>query len=173
MSHKISVLYSWVIRTITFHLPDIPFFMRMRGSMYSLLMKECGSNFQITSSAYLNSLSGLDVGKNVYIAHNVVVIGIDIKIGDNTIIGPNCVISGGNHRFKDDSFRFEKSTIEAVEIGSGSWVAANCTITGGSKLPDMSILAAGSVLTKKQSEAKSVYKGAPAKFSHYHIKNKN
>lgn len=169
MNHSISIIYAWLVRTTMFFIPDSPFFMRIRGAAYSLGMKKCGKNLQVSSSAYFNSLSDLKIGSNVYIAHNTVIIGKDITIGDNVLIGPNCVISGGNHQFSNESFRFSDSTVEPVTIHDGSWISANCTITGGAVLPSKSILAAGAVLTKKHTHEKAVYKGIPAIFSHFHI----
>src|SRR5690606_22313875 len=106
---KVSILYSWFVRTITYFLPNLPFLMRLRGALYSLMMERCGRNFQITSSASLNSLSGLKFGDHVYIGSNTVIIGVDITIGDEVLIGPNCVISGGNHTYKEGSYRFGSS----------------------------------------------------------------
>jgi acetyltransferase-like isoleucine patch superfamily enzyme len=164
MKVKISIIYSWLVRTLTYFVPNIPFFMRFRGWLYSLMMKKCGKNFQVTSSVIFNSLSGIEVGNNVYIAHNNVIIGLDITIEDEVIIGPNCVISGGNHVHENRSFRFGKSTVNPILIKRGSWVAANCTVTGGSVLPEESILAAGAVLSREYTEEKVVYGGIPATF---------
>src|SRR5690554_2289877 len=97
MKLKISILYSWLVRTLTYFLPNIPILMRFRGFLYSLMMEHCGKNFQVTSSAIINTLSELKVGNNVYIGSNTVVIGIYFIIEDDVLIGPNCVISGRNH----------------------------------------------------------------------------
>ena len=162
--HKISILYSWFVRSITYFLPNIPFLMRFRGFMYSLMMKNCGKNFQVASTVVINSLSGLQIGHHVYIANNTILIGHDITIKDEVIIGPNCVISSGNHAFDGNSFRFKPSISGKVLIEQGSWVAGNCTLTAGSTLPVKSILAAGAVLNKTQKESNSIYGGIPAKF---------
>nr|WP_067063835.1 acyltransferase [Mucilaginibacter sp. L294] len=164
MKAKSSILYSWLVRTITYFLPNIPLFMRLRGFLYSFMMNGCGKDFQVASSVVLNPLSGLTVGNNVYIAHNTVVIGLAVEINDEVLIGPNCTISSGNHVFSNKSYRFGKSTIEPVKIMSGSWVAGNCTIVGGGVLPARSILAAGSVLNKRFEQDNSLYAGAPAMF---------
>jgi maltose O-acetyltransferase len=163
MKHKISILYSWLIKSVFFFLPDHPIFMRMRGKFYSLFMKSCGKNFQISSSATLNSLSGLVFGENVYIAYNTILIGIDINIQNDVIIGPNSLISGSDHVFDGESFRTTPSKQAAVLIEKGSWIGGNCSITSGSTLPAQSILAAGSVLTKKFTDSKTIYGGIPAK----------
>lgn len=160
---KLSILYSWFVRSVTFFLPNIPILMRFRGFLYSLMMKECGMDFQVASSVILNSLSGLVVKNNVYIGPNTVIIGVDITIEDEVLIGPNCVISGGNHSFLGESFRFGPSIGQPIIIKKGAWVAGNCTITAGSILPSQSILAAGAVLSKKFEENNVVYGGIPAK----------
>jgi acetyltransferase-like isoleucine patch superfamily enzyme len=164
MKTKLSILYSWFIRLTTCILPNIPLFMRFRGFLYSFMMKSCGRNFQVTSSAILNPLRGLVIGDNVYIAHNTVIIGVDLEIGDNVLIGPNCVISSGNHVFEHDSFRFSKSTVVPVRIGRNSWIAGNCSLLGGAIMPAKSILGAGSVLNKQFYDEKSLYAGVPAKY---------
>ncbi|MDB4713778.1 acyltransferase [Akkermansiaceae bacterium] len=164
MKTKFSILYSWLIRTTTYFLPNVQPVMRFRGFLYSLLMKRCGKNLQVTSSAYFNTLIGLQFGDNVYIAHNAIIISLDLTIGDDVLIGPNCVISGGDHILENGSFRFGASEITGVLIEKGAWVAANCTVVGGSKLPESSILAAGSVLTKQFEHIQSIYGGVPAKF---------
>src|SRR5690606_21976812 len=108
MKLKISILYSWFIKSTTYFLPNHPLFMRFRGFLYSIMMKKCGKDFQVASSVTINSLTGLEVGNNVYIAHNNVIIGTQVIIGDEVIIGPNCIISSGNHGFDGKSFRFGK-----------------------------------------------------------------
>jgi acetyltransferase-like isoleucine patch superfamily enzyme len=161
--HKISIIYSWFVRTTTYFLPNSPALMRFRGFLYGIGIPSCGKNFQVASSAYFNSLTGMSIGNNVYIAHNTVIIGLDINIEDEVIIGPNSVISGGNHTFENGSFRFSCSNIIKITLKKGSWVAANCTIVGGGVLPEGSILAAGAVLTKPFADKMKIYGGIPAK----------
>lgn len=162
MKLRLSILYAWFVRLITSVLPNTPTCMRFRGFLYSLMMKECGKDFQVASTVIFNSLVGISVGNHVYIAHYAVIIGLDIKIGNEVLIGPHTVISGGNHTFKNGSYRFGKSSILPVRIQNGAWVGSNCSITAGSTLPAKSILAAGSVLTKIFDEEKSLYAGVPA-----------
>ncbi len=163
MKLRISTIYSWFIRLITSLLPNVPLIMRFRGWLYSLMMHKCGRDFQVTSSAIINSLALLDVGDHVYIAHNSVIMGTSIIIESNVLIGPNCVISSSNHILNKNSFRFGKLKEKGVLLKKGSWVSANCSVVGGSELPEQSILAAGSVLSKKFTEVLTMYGGVPAK----------
>ena len=163
MKNKVSILYSWFVRTATYFLPNTPYLMRFRGWLYSLLMKNCGRNFQVFSNAYLNSLNGIEIGDNVYIGPNTVLIGHEITIKSNVLIGPNCVITSSNHQFNGFNFRDKKSTNTKVVIEKGSWIAGNCTILPNTIVPESSIIAAGSVLTKRMLEKKSLYGGVPAR----------
>jgi len=132
-------------------------------------MKECGRNFQVAANVYFSALNGIKVGKNVYIAPNNIIIVVEMEIGDNVLIGPNCVISGGNHQFDGSSFRFLKSLQGRVVIKEGSWIAGNCTVVSGAELPKYSILAGGAVLTKKFEVVRGIYAGVPARFIKSHI----
>lgn len=161
--HKWTILYSWLVRVMTKLLPDVPIFMRLRGFLYSLGMESCGKNFQVCSSVYLNPLYGLKIGSNVYLAHNVSLIGLKISIGNETIVGPNTVIVSSNHIFYLNSYRFGKSENYEVKICSRSWIGANCSILAGAILPEGSILGAGSVLNKQFETPNSLYAGSPAK----------
>lgn len=162
--HKLSILYSWFVRLITKLLPDIPFFMRFRGFLYSFMMKSCGKNFQVCSTSYINSLYGLDVGDNVYLAHNSVLLGKDIIIENEVLIGPNTVVVSGNHTYLNGSFRFGASVSKPILIKKGAWIGANCTILAGSSIPECSIIGAGSVVSKKFENLGSLYAGNPAQF---------
>ena len=164
MKTRISIVYSWFIRVATCWLPDVPFIMRLRGWLYSLMMKNCGPNLQVPSTVIFNSLSGLSIGSNVLFGHRAIVIALDVEIGDEALIGPNSVISGGNHTFLNGSFRFGPHVAQKVIIGNGAWVCANCAVTAGSVLPARSVLGAGSVLTKAYGQTDSLYVGQPAKF---------
>ncbi|MEZ9622787.1 acyltransferase [Vibrio sp. 10N.261.55.F6] len=164
MNRKLSILYAYIVRLITYFLPDIPFFMRLRGGLYSLAMPQCGKNFQVAHSSILNSISELKIQDNVYLANNTSLLcGGGIKIESNVIIGPGSVISSNNHTFMSDSgFRFGAVNKGEVTIGSGSWICANSVITKGASFPPNSILAPCSVYGAKKNEESGIFSGSPA-----------
>ena len=166
MQHKFLLLYAWLIRTLLFFLPDIPFIMRLRGRLYGFGMKRCGNNFQIAHSSIINGLDLCSIGRNVYIANtcNLILNG-ELTIGNEVIFGPGVLVSSGNHQFDGKSFRFSESRKEKVVIGDGCWIGGNSTILGGANIPERSVVAAGSVVTKKSCQTiEGVYAGVPAKF---------
>lgn len=166
MLHKSIMLYAWLVRTLLFFMPDIPFIMRMRGCLYGLAMKKCGKNFQVAHSAIINGLDFCIVGDDVYIANgcNIVLNGV-LTIGNYVMFGPGIMISTGDHIFAGGNFRFTSSKKQDVSIGEGSWIGGNSSILGDAKIPDRSVIAAGSVVTRHSCNGRSgVYAGVPAKF---------
>ena len=164
MKHKIILLYSWLIRTILFFLPDIPIIMVFRGWLYGICMKKCGKKFQVTHDTIIRCLEYISIGNNCFIGNGCFVLADGpIYIEDDVLIGPHTVIVSGNHTEKNGSFRFGEIKIGEIYISKGCWVGANCSLTMNSHLPECSILAANSVLNKKYYEKNCIYGGAPAK----------
>lgn len=164
---KLLILYSWLVRSITFFLPDIPVIQLFRGWLYSLGMKESGGRFRVSHDVVLNRLELLRVGRNVYFATGCVVAGGgDVSVGDNVIFGPNVVIAAANHKFDGKSFvngyDFGKVTVE-----SNCWIGANSCLVMGTHIPLSCVVGAGSVCNKVFDRHLSLYAGVPAR----HIKD--
>lgn len=167
MKRKVSILYAWLVRSITFFLPDIPLCMRFRGFLYGFMLKKVGTNFQVAHSAILNSITMLEVGNNVYIANNTSLLcGGGVSIGHNVIIAPGVVISSDNHtNSASTGFRFSQVEFSPVIIEKNSWVCANVIITAGSVVLEGSLVCPGSAYTKNShSKSHSIYSGLPAKY---------
>lgn len=91
--------------------------------------------------------------------------GSGVYIGDNVMIAPHCMISSGNHDFK----QIEKPMRHAgnltkgpIVIENGVWIGANSTITDGVRIGHDSVVAAGSVVTKNVAPF-DIVGGVPAK----------
>jgi acetyltransferase-like isoleucine patch superfamily enzyme len=165
MIHKFLIFYSWIIRVVTFCLPDIPIIMRFRGSLYFIFNKNNYTNIQVAHSVVIVGLENFDMQSNTYIANGCVIIANGrIILGKNTIIGPNTTLVSSEHIWSEDSYRNAKSKPTEIFIENGCWIGANCVCIGGSLLPKGSILAAGGVLNKKHTEINSIYAGTPAIF---------
>lgn len=164
MKHKFLLLYSWLIRTFMFFLPDISFIMRLRGWLYGLGMASCGKDFQVTHDAILKNLQGIFVGNNCFIGNGSILMGSGkIIIEDQVMLAPYVILISGNHSSVNKSFRYGIGGVGTIRIGRGAWIAGNSTIQKDSSLPANSVLSANSFLNKCYKTENSVYGGVPAK----------
>lgn len=164
MKSHVLLIYSWLVRTLLFFLPDIPFVMRFRGWLYGFAMKSCGRDFQVTHDAIIRNLQLIVVGNNCFVGNGTIIMGGgEIILEDEVMLAPHVIIISGNHTSKNGSYRYGKSDVGQIVIGRGSWVAGNATIQKDSQLPVNSVLSANSFLNRKFDISNAVYGGVPAK----------
>ncbi|MDL2281718.1 acyltransferase [Parabacteroides sp. OttesenSCG-928-G06] len=109
-----------------------------------------------------------DIGSDVKIA-DVCNIGCfsRISIGAHTRIAHRCQVLDSNYHFLAD---FIKKTVpkysSLIKIGKGCWISNTTTITGGSVIPDYTIVASNSLVGKDFSTIpeSSLIGGIPAKY---------
>lgn len=119
--------------------------------MFPPFYTDCGKNISIGKNVFINSgCSFQDQG--------------GIFIGDDTLIGHNCVLATLNHGLVPDK---RKDIYPApIVIGKNVWIGANSTILPGVTIGNNAIIAAGAVVTKAVPE-NAVVGGVPAKIIKY------
>lgn len=108
---------------------------------------DCGKNIHIGKRVFINSGCRFQDQGGIY-------------IGDDVLVGHNCVIATINH-VEDPEHRGDMTT-RPVRIGNQVWIGANVTILPGVTVGDGAILAAGAVVTK-DVEPRTVVGGIPAR----------
>ncbi|MDE7412084.1 MAG: sugar O-acetyltransferase [Paramuribaculum sp.] len=108
---------------------------------------DCGKNIKIGKHVFINSgCKFQDQG--------------GITIGDNVLIGHNCVIATLNHALNPDH---RADMIPApVKIGNKVWIGANVTILQGVTIGEGAVIAAGAVVNK-DVPPRTIAGGIPAK----------
>src|ERR1700675_1698142 len=135
---------------------------RVRNALYGYRAQ---SGCRVLRGVIVYSPEKLILGCNVGIsAHVQLNAAGGIEIGDDTLIGPGCMIWSVNHRFEDlhVPIRSQGYDRESVIIGRDCWIAAHSVILPGVRIGAGSVVAAGSVVTGS-CEPGSVLAGVPAR----------
>lgn len=109
--------------------------------------------------AYLNMrvFSRIEHPENLYIGKNVgwnygcwINAHGGVIIGDNTVLGPYCVIHSANHKFGkvDVPICRQGHVLKPVFIGEDCWLGAHVTVVPGTIIEKGCVIGAGSVVTK-------------------------
>jgi len=122
----------------------------MRKLLYRHLMVQCERDTFIYPGVRISFSRKISMGNWVAINSGTYIDGGGgLTIGDNVMIGPNCVITTRGHTYDDKSIpmRCQQVSSSPIIIGDDVWVGGNVTILGGVKIGDGSVIAAGSVVT--------------------------
>ncbi|MBC2318264.1 acyltransferase [Listeria booriae] len=151
-----------LINLLTAILPNCTPTVAIRGFLMRPFFKKCGKGFRIASGVIINNPERIEIGDNVYIAHNNWMNGVGgLKIDSNVRIGPMSVIVTSQHTFENGKMT-SGYTPAPVRIGSGCWIASKAVITDGVEIGSDSLIAAGAVVTKS-FPTQSKIGGVPAK----------
>jgi acetyltransferase-like isoleucine patch superfamily enzyme len=79
-------------------------------------------------------------------------------------VGRFSTVAGFRSQFLTHSIDLQEARqwSDTIEIGEYCFVGTGCIVLGGSRLPDHSILAAGSVLRDRYDQERTIYAGVPA-----------
>lgn len=126
-----------------------------------------GRGTDISSFVKLKASAGpVRIGRRVSIATGCFISphSAGIVIGDDSLIGPNCVIVAGNYRYErmDRTLRDQGDTSKGIRIGKDVWLGGNVSVLDGAEIGDQTIVMAGSVVSGRLPQG-VVASGQPAK----------
>ena len=121
---------------------------QLRALCGKLMLTKCGRQVNIERGAVFSSKCELGdrsgIGVNAQIGGKCI-------IGNDVMMGPQCIIHTRNHRFDDITkpMREQGFTEEKpVVIGDDVWIGSRVTILPGVHIGNHAIVAAGAVVTK-------------------------
>ena len=92
---------------------------------------------------------GVKIGNNVTLSYGTAILTAGLDVGN--------YVNNAKKQYRDH-------VLLPVEIGDGTWIAANVTVLPGVKIADCCVVAAGAVVSKDLNEPNCLYGGVPAKF---------
>lgn len=134
----------------------------VRALMSELTGQTLDDEFMLIPPFYATGGNKTRIGRKVFINQNCTLYDLGgVKIGDETMIGPNVSLITSGHPL-DPSLRRDGVTASPIVIGRNVWIAANVTVIGGVTVGDGAVIAAGSVVTKDVPPA-ALVGGNPAR----------
>lgn len=96
--------------------------------------------------------------------HSMITVGHDIDCSDRVEIGAHTAIAGFRSQILTHSLNLmlDRQTTGPVVIGAHCAIMSGCLLLSGVRVPDRSIVSAGSVVTTKLAREQTFYRGNPA-----------
>lgn len=114
----------------------------------------------------LNGNPQIKIGKNVYINAFCHMQG-DITIGNDVMIGPQCILWSRDHQCKKNTLiRKQEYINDKIILKDDVWLGAHVTVLKGVTIHQGAVIGAGSVVTK-DIPANAIAVGNPAKVIKY------
>lgn len=134
-----------------------------RKRLLEELLESKPRNLYIEPPFYCDYGYNIQLGDNVYMNYNCCILDVSIvKIGDNTMFGPNVQIYTATHPLEYKARNSGVEYAKPIIIGNNVWIGGNATICPGVIIGNNVVVAAGSVVTKSFPDD-VVIGGNPAK----------
>lgn len=119
-----------------------------------------GGRTNIGQGCKISNSGDLHFGNNFNIsANSMIVCRKKIFIDDDCLMSWNCLIMDSDwHRILDKNKMLLNSNREVI-IGKHVWIGCNSTLLKGAQIPDNSVVAAGSTISKQLTVPNAIYAG--------------
>ena len=163
---KISLLllYAFVAKKLPYSYSKYNFGqLKLRQFILKNLSPDVGANVNLDRNVQILDFSKISIGNNSGFGMNSRI--GSVSIGDNVMMGPDCLILTRNHNFQDISKPMASQGYQAdkpVSIGNDVWIGQRVIILPGVRVGNGAVIGAGSVVTKDVRDY-MIVAGNPAK----------
>lgn len=158
------ILYEFLAKRLPFSYSKYNFGqLYLRRFILKSLCKNVGTEVNLDRNVNILDWNKISIGNNSGFGMNSRI--GSVKIGNNVMMGPDCLILTKNHNFSDINVPMCKQGYQndkPVVIGDDVWIGQRVVILPGIKIGSHSIIGAGSVVTKDVDKY-SVVAGNPAR----------
>ena len=150
----------WYLAKMMFFLSSFPWPYRVKIFILRMFGAKCGKRVIIKPRVNIHFPWKLKISDDVWIGEEVFILNFEqVTIEDNVCISQRAFLCGGNHDYRDISFKYLNGPIK---IESGSWVGAQSFIGPNVILRKGCVVVAGSIVSKEMP-ADMVCGGNPCK----------
>jgi maltose O-acetyltransferase len=138
----------------------------LRNKIYAGFFKRAGKNLNIAEGCIFKYPGEIELGDNVTINQNCFFVGKGgLVMGNNIMMGAGCkiVTSAHNSERTDIPMLHQGMSFKKITIGDDVWFGFDVIILPGCNVGTGVILAAGCVLTTKETGDYTLWGGVPAK----------
>jgi maltose O-acetyltransferase len=117
------------------------------------------------TTLYAKKNAKITFGDNTSTGHHTEIsANISVEIGSEVIMGAYTYITDSNHDYRNSNLPIRKQGMlaESTVVGNNVWIGRNTMLLKGSKIGKNSVVAGGSVVTKKYN-GNIILAGIPAK----------
>lgn len=134
-----------------------------RNYIIKSLFGKIGENCFVTPNFFCDYGLNIELGDNVYFNTNCVILDCaSVKIGSNTLLGPNVQIYTATHPLDYKTRNSGIESAKSITIGENCWIGGSAVILPGINIGDGCVVGAGSVVTGDFPN-NSIIAGNPAK----------
>ena len=135
----------------------------VREEILKTLVPKIGDKCFVTPNFFCDYGCNTELGDGVYFNTNCVILdSAPVKIGNNTLFGPNVQIYTPAHPLDYKTRNTGIEIAKPITIGENCWIGGGVIILGGVTIGNGCVIGAGSVVTKDIPE-NSLAVGNPAK----------
>lgn len=119
---------------------------RVRVFLAKRVSPHIGTNVNIEKGAYV--MPDTVIGDNSGVGVNCEIC-YGLTIGNNVMMGPECLFYSNNHKFNRETLKYEGYTeVNPIVIEDDVWIGRRAIIMGGVRVGKGAVIGAGSVVTK-------------------------
>ncbi len=159
-----SKFFHYLIRRVISLFPESRFF-KLKALMWQKIYKGVSRKSRIYSSVKIFGPIDVSIGDDTFIGTQTLISGGDslVTIGKNCDVSSRVKIITGSHKFDPEGDRMAGEGIaKDIVIGDGVWVGTGATILGGVSIGNMAMIGAESLVIDNV-EPYTVVAGNPAK----------
>lgn len=150
--------FFWYLTKMFFFLSSFPWPYRLKIGILRFFGAKVGDGVIIKPRVNIHFPWKLDIGNHSWIGEEVFILNFEkITIGNHVCISQRAFLCGGNHDYKDQTFKYRNGPII---IRDGAWIGAQTFIAANVEINENCVVTAASVVYQNQPE-NSICSGNP------------